>query len=475
VRKLHLIANGLLVLFTVVVSTAAQAESEAAFSRLRILCDRSGADTQEAVYSINTETCSHTIEMTAGDFIVGGSKHRLNQTELKTSSPNLDVQLGLSYEITSFAPDADFKFSQITPGAQPLIVQPAVKPETPTQIVAEVKPAEPIATQPKSEEATKPALKKPDRKKIEAAKQEAQPLDQPTRKSSIVGSKLIKSIRDCADCPEMVEIFAGSYFMGSPNFEARRKENEGPQHLVTFRSAAKATSGSSFALGKYEVTRGQFAAFIKDSHYKYEDKCWTYEDGKSLEREDRGWRNPGYPQEDNHPVVCVSWHDARAYTAWLSKKTGKHYRLPSESEWEYAGRGNSIVIRYQEADPDKACAFANIMDMTGKAKIPGVTWETHNCDDGYDYTAPVGSYHSNGFGLNDMLGNAWEWVEDSYHEDYQNAPVDGSAWNGSGEFHVLRGGSWSDDPNWARVATRDKEKPEARNCAFGFRVVRELP
>ncbi len=164
--------------------------------------------------------------------------------------------------------------------------------------------------------------------------------------------------KDCADCPEMVVIPAGSFEMGSPASEAGRDSDEGPQHRVTL--------AKPFALAKAEITRGQFAAFVADSGHQTGDKCWTFEGGKYEERSGRNWRNPGYSQQDSHPIACLNWGDAKAYANWLARKTGKPYRLPSEAEWEYAVRAGATTARYWGESPDQACSYANIADQTAK-------------------------------------------------------------------------------------------------------------
>jgi len=278
----------------------------------------------------------------------------------------------------------------------------------------------------------------------------------------------VKVFRDCPDCPEMVEIPAGSFEMGSPASEAGRFDSEGPQHRV---------SVNRFAAGKFEVTRGQFAAFVNASGYNAGSECYTFEGGRSEKRSGRNWQNPGYAQAENHPVVCVSWDDAKAYIAWLSQKTNKSYRLLSEAEWEYAARAGSSTARYWGASPDAACAHANGMDATGKSQVPGISWEVHNCNDGSAYTAAVGSYKPNAFGLYDMIGNVWEWTEDCWNKNYTGAPSDGAAWT-TGECsvgRVLRGASWYFIPRYARVATRDWFVPSSRNINYGFRLARTLP
>lgn len=272
--------------------------------------------------------------------------------------------------------------------------------------------------------------------------------------------------RDCPDCPEMVAIPAGSFDMGSPDSEDGRDKDEEPVHQVTV---------ASFALSKTEITRGQFAAFVRETKYNAGDKCWTFAEGKFKEREG-DWRKPGYAQDNRHPVTCINWHDAQAYAAWMSQKTGKQYRLPTEAEWEYAARGNTTTSRYWGDNPALACKYANVADKTAKTKIPGsFAWVAHECTDGFPYTAPVGSFKANAFKLNDILGNLWEWTEDNYHDKYDGAPTDGSAWKGEDTKHALRGGSWNSDPQNVRAAVRNGNKPSLRFSIFGFRIARTLP
>ncbi len=273
--------------------------------------------------------------------------------------------------------------------------------------------------------------------------------------------------RDCNDCPEMVVIPAGDFNMGSPSTESGHFDDEGPQHRV---------SVMSFAAGKFEVTRGQFAAFVNSTGHNAGNECRMFEGGKWEKRSARNWQNPDYSQADNHPVVCVSWDDAKAYTAWLSRKTKHSYRLLSEAEWEYAARAGTSTSRYWGDSPDAACTYANLMDVTGMSQVPGVTGEIHNCSDGNSHTAGVGSYTPNAFGLYDMTGNVWEWTEDCINDGYSGAPSDGSAWTtGDCERRVLRGASWLSNPERARSAVRIGVVDSVRDGHFGFRLARTLP
>jgi formylglycine-generating enzyme required for sulfatase activity len=265
----------------------------------------------------------------------------------------------------------------------------------------------------------------------------------------------------------MVIIPAGKFNMGSPDSEKDRSDDESPVHRVKV---------STFALGKTEITRGQFAAFVKDTKYSAEGNCHTLEGSKFEKRSGRNWRDLGFLQTSQHPAACINWNDTQAYAKWLSRKTGKHYRLPTEAEWEYAARSRTVTARYWGDNPDKACKYANVADMTAKEKIPGAPfWLLHNCTDGIAFTAPVGSFKANAFGLKDMLGNVWEWTEDSFHDSYKEAPADGSAWQGNGEKRVLRGGSWNSGPLRVRSARRGREIPTSRVSNIGFRMARTLP
>jgi sulfatase modifying factor 1 len=271
--------------------------------------------------------------------------------------------------------------------------------------------------------------------------------------------------RDCPDCPEMVVIPSGGFDMGSPDAEEGRGDDESPVHSVKI---------AAFALGRTEITRGQFAEFVKSTGYVTGDKCWTLENGKYEERKG-DWREPGYPQDDKHPVACINWNDALAYAEWMSQKTGKQYRLPTEAEWEYAARGKTKTARYWGNNPDKACRYANGADKTAQATIQGSSsWSVHQCTDGFAYTAPVGRFKPNAYGLYDMLGNVWEWTEDSYHDSYQGAPAVGSVWQGDGAKRVLRGGSWNNSPRNVRAAVRYPSKPDVRFSSFGFRLASTL-
>lgn len=255
--------------------------------------------------------------------------------------------------------------------------------------------------------------------------------------------------KECEDCPEIVVVPAGSFMMGSPSGEEGRRENEGPQHEVTI--------GQPFAVGKAEVTRGQFATFVKATGYKPGDKCWTIEDNE--ERSGRSYLDPGYKQDGTHPVVCVNWDDARAYAAWLTRTSDMPYRLLSEAEWEYAARAGATT-RY---------AFGSTITKQ-QAQYSEGQWGSAG------KTVDVGSFKPNAFDLHDMHGNVGEWVDDCYADTFKGAPTDGSA-VATGKckyYRVVRGGSWANDPVTLRSAFRIWTSFAKRTNDFGFRVARTL-
>ena len=270
----------------------------------------------------------------------------------------------------------------------------------------------------------------------------------------------------------MVVVPAGSFSMGSPGGEEGRKDREGPLHRVSL---------DGFALGKHEVSVGEFRRFVEATGYRTDAEkntgdsgCYAMDpnDGQWGWRAGRYWDSPGFSQSERHPAVCLSWNDATAYVKWLAQSTGKAYRLPSEAEWEYAARAGSITARPWGDDPNQACRNANVADQT---KSPsGVTFNPkHECNDGVFFTAAVGSFLANGFGLHDMIGNALEWVGDCWNESYSGAPSDGSGWN-SGDCgkRVVRGGSWYVVPALARSASRNWLDTTFRYVSSGFRPAR---
>ena len=228
-------------------------------------------------------------------------------------------------------------------------------------------------------------------------------------------------LRDCPECPEMVVIPAGSYQMGSPSYEQGRHDTEGPVHEVTI--------AMPFAIGVYEVTVAEFGRFVDETGYSAGSSCWTFDgDNEWVDSAGWHWRNPAFGQSGRHPVACVNWNDAQAYVEWLSRQTGEEYRLPSESEWEYAARAGTSTARPWGEGESGQCRHANGGDASIKERYADWKPVVASCRDGHVHTAPIGSFAANGWGLHDMLGNVWEWTEDCYNRSYAGAPSDGSAW-----------------------------------------------
>ena len=198
--------------------------------------------------------------------------------------------------------------------------------------------------------------------------------------------------------------------------------------------------GKNYELGKYHVTKGEFAKFVSETGYDAGNSCYVWDGSKWDNRSGSNWRNPGFAQDDSHPATCVNWNDAQAYAAWLSKKTGKQYRLPIESEWEYACYGGSQT------------------EYCGSNDINVVAWYKDNSN---ATTHPVGQKQANGYGLYDMSGNLWQWMENKYDD--------------KNDWRALRGGSWSNYPRNVRAAFRLNYAPSARFNNYGFRLARTLP
>ena len=267
-----------------------------------------------------------------------------------------------------------------------------------------------------------------------------------------------ETFRDCPTCPQMVVVPAGSYQMGSPASEEDQDEDEGPVHQVTL--------GQPFAVGVYEVTVGEYGRFVSTTGYKGESRCrvWT---GEKWEWEsERNWRDPGYRQSERDPVACVNWADAQAYVRWLLQETGQSYRLLSEAEWEY-------VVRAGTTGPFH---FGGSISPTQANYDGNYTYGGGGRGQYRERTVPVGSFQPNAFGLYDVHGNVWEWVQDCWNESYTGAPSDGRAWeSGDCGRRVLRGGSWYNEPRYLRSANRDRYTADNRFNSLGFRIARSLP
>ncbi len=269
-------------------------------------------------------------------------------------------------------------------------------------------------------------------------------------------------IHDCARCPGVTVLPVGRFIQGSER-PGSNSPFEKPLHWVAI--------GRSVAMSTNPVTVDEFSAFVAASGRDMRG-CDTY-DGDWKHHLENSWENPAFVQTGSHPVTCVSWNDARAYAGWLSATTGHKYRLPSASEWEYASRSGGDAVQPWNPDGSGACENANVADQTAAGRYPG--WMIYDCNDGYIYTAPVGSFKANSFGLHDMLGNVFQWTEDCWFPDYVGAPVDGSARTAADcSEHELRGGSWYTNPAFVRADYRNHFDANYRASSVGIRLVREL-
>lgn len=228
-----------------------------------------------------------------------------------------------------------------------------------------------------------------------------------------------------------------------------------------------------FWMARHEVTLGQFRQFVKATGYRTDAEknlggemgCRILEEDKWTWRTGQSWHDPGFPQSERHPVVCVSWNDAIAYLEWLNRDLDKPYRLPTEAEWEYAARAKTTTPRYWGLDDARACEYASVADK-------GHNWRNaFPCDDGHEHTAPVGTFAANAYSLHDMLGNVYEWTCSGYAKNY-----DGSEYLCTGSAddpRVIRGGSWNGKPRSVRAAARIWQFPEKRNGSGGFRLAQD--
>lgn len=294
-----------------------------------------------------------------------------------------------------------------------------------------------------------------------------------------------KTLLDCNNCTPLIVIAGGTFTMGSPADEPDRHDFEGPRAGVAV---------ATFAMGRTEVTRAEYAAFVKATRrpppsagcfkFGFNAADATGSDEPTMDPA-ASWRNPGFEQTGQHPVTCISWQDAHDYAAWFAMKTGKPYRLPSEAEWEYAARAGSTTRFFWGDDEDAVCAHANVAEPALLRANPIIrelaetgarngdrSLRIVHCEDGAAYTAPVASYPPNAFGLHDMIGNVWEYVADCWQ---QAIPENGKAFEPSVcETRRVRGGSWDDTPPELRSARRSRVKPDVARNDGGFRLARDL-
>lgn len=295
---------------------------------------------------------------------------------------------------------------------------------------------------------------------------------------------------------QMVLIPAGEFLMGSdaskaelsrhfPGYESKRLRDladEAPAHRVRLTRP--------FYMARHEVTVGQFRRFLDASGhvpesiadgtggYGYNPRYdpATTRRGDAFEGRDPrySWRNPGFPQADDHPVVNVTWNDAQALAAWLSRVEQRRYRLPTEAEWEYACRAGTRSHFHSGDDPASLAAVANVFDADAAVNWPAWKGFALSSRDGFPFTAPVGSFAPNAFGLHDMHGNVWEWTADWHDESYYaRSPRDDPQGPADGSVKVRRGGSWHTWPLYARCGYRNWNAPDTRYTLVGIRLVME--
>jgi formylglycine-generating enzyme len=297
-----------------------------------------------------------------------------------------------------------------------------------------------------------------------------------------------KSVKNSIDMT-LVLVPAGEFMMGNQDSDEKLArtfsdiESRRIAELADEKPVHRVRITRPFYLGKHEVTIADFKRFIEGAKYKSEAERdgtggWGYSarindfEGRKPEY---SWRNPGFKQEHDHPVVNVTWGDAVAFCEWLSAKEGEKYRLPTEAEWEYACRAGTTTTFHNGDEPSELVKAANLYDERTAAVFP--QWKEHraNDSDAYEWTAPVGKFKPNAFGLCDMHGNVWEWCSDWHADDYYaNSPVDDPQGPAAGEQRVRRGGSWHTWPFYCRSSFRNWNTPTTRYVLVGFRVARDV-
>ena len=284
--------------------------------------------------------------------------------------------------------------------------------------------------------------------------------------------------RDCSACPEMVTVPAGHFMRGSPQGEPGRTldpRNHDEDDLEGPGGKRVRVSVPAFALGVFEVTNAQFARFLDDTGYEMPSGCFSDANQDGIwARDDTGtWNHLGREHRDDFPASCIDWYAANAYMHWLSLRTGARYRLPTEAEFEYALRAGSDTVYHFGNDQEQLCDYGNVPDQSLNAVSPELV--TTMCSDGFADMAPVGQFKPNAFGLHDMTGNVWEWLDDCYERSYANVPTDGSALRKDDcRAYSARGGSWGYDLPSLRSADRSDDPPGALFDGIGLRVARDL-
>jgi formylglycine-generating enzyme required for sulfatase activity len=263
--------------------------------------------------------------------------------------------------------------------------------------------------------------------------------------------------KDCGDCPTMVVVPAGSFTMGSAPREPERASEREDQVPVTI--------AKPFAVGAFAVTRGEFAAFVAATNHRPDGACYFWTGTTWEERSDRSWQSPGFAQDDRHPVTCVDLNDAKAYVVWLTSKTDRTYRLPSEAEREYVTRAGTTTPFWWGSSI--STEQANYNGETGYAQGAKGEWRQR--------TVAVDSFRPNPWGVYNVHGNVWDWTDDCWNEANAGNPGDGTArTSGDCRWRVVRGGAWNYSPTYLRAAFRYWNVPHNRSGVQGLRVVRTL-
>jgi formylglycine-generating enzyme required for sulfatase activity len=344
--------------------------------------------------------------------------------------------------------------------------EPAVQPEAETSTSGDVPPPPPktVERQDRQDEqrtgdatplppVTPSRIQRETPETTDPTTPKAEPLSETAERDLKAG----EAFRECPACPSMVSVPTGEFVMGSASSQLGHARDETPSHRVSIRHRV--------AISHYPVTVSQFDTFVTVSGYRPGETCRVFEGGNWVEKPGWSYRNPGFPQDGDHPAVCINWNDAIAYTNWLTARTGKPYRLPSEAEWEYAARAGTTTafwwgdtIGPGDANYDWSLVYGQ--GRRGKM-LQG--------------TMPVKSFKPNPWQLYQVHGNVSEWVEDCWNASYDAAPTDGSAWlSGNCGRRILRGGSWGYDPKELRSSYREGVTQGYRNFNFGFRVARTL-
>jgi formylglycine-generating enzyme required for sulfatase activity len=313
-----------------------------------------------------------------------------------------------------------------------------------TPVVAQtVPPPAPAAATASKAGKTKSPKKKSDEKKVQFPPEPCEP-PPPEERVGRSNFEARDGFRDCEDTPVVVALQGGTFLMGDVS-------NRG----LSYEQPVREVRIAPFAIGKFEVTWDEWDRCVAARVCPISD--------------DEGWGR------GRRPVINISWDDTQLYLAWLSHKTGKRYRLPSEAEWEYVAQAHTDTrFSWGEAETS-ACDYANVLDWSTREQHPNWFWFV-GCDDKFPATAPVGSFKPNPWGLYDIHGNVWEWTQDCWHSNYEGAPTEGSAWIAGGDCskRVNRGGGWGNHPRSVRASGRDADMQGSRGDAIGFRVVREL-